>query len=254
MSAEGAHNRVVLITGAAGGIGSAAARCFHARGWRVVGVDRSADSVAGVDHMIRADISDPLAPEYIFAQLTERFDRLDALVNNAAMQICKPVIETTVEEFDAIMASNIRSVFLSMRHAHPMLKATGGAIVNVSSVHAVATSANIAAYAASKGALLAFTRATAIEFGPDNIRVNAILPGAVDTPMLHEGLARGHIAGASLDELMRGLGGRHVMGRVGSPDEIGSAIVFLADNEQSGFITGQDLIVDGGALCRLSTE
>jgi NAD(P)-dependent dehydrogenase (short-subunit alcohol dehydrogenase family) len=170
------------------------------------------------------------------------------------MQICKPVIETSVEEWDAVMASNIRSVFLSMRFAYPLLKASQGSIVNVSSVHAVATSANIAAYAASKGALLAFTRATAIEFGDAGIRVNAILPGAVDTPMLHEGLARGHIAGASLDELLRGLGGRHVLNRVGDPEEIGKVILFLADNNQSSFMTGQDLIVDGGALCRLSTE
>ncbi len=255
MSAQQTDSRrVVLITGAAGGIGSAAARAFQNDGWRVVGVDRSSDAVPGVDHMIRADISDPESPARIFAELGEHFDRLDALVNNAAMQICKPVIETTVEEWDAVMASNVRSVFLSMRHAFPLLKATGGSIVNVSSVHAVATSANIAAYAASKGALLAFTRATAIEFGADGIRVNAILPGAVDTPMLHEGLSRGHVAGASLDELVRGLGGRHVLGRVGTPDEIGRAIVFLADNQQSGFMTGQDLVVDGGALCRLSTE
>lgn len=247
-------NRVVLITGAAGGIGAATARVFHKAGWRVIGVDRSADAVTGVEHMIRADISDPASPERIFSELSAKFGRLDALVNNAAMQICKPVIETSVEEWDAVMASNIRSVFLSMRFAYPLLKASRGSIVNVSSVHAVATSANIAAYAASKGALLAFTRATAIEFGDAGIRVNAILPGAVDTPMLHEGLTRGHIAGASLDELLRGLGGRHVLNRVGDPEEIGKVILFLADNNQSSFMTGQDLIVDGGALCRLSTE
>jgi NAD(P)-dependent dehydrogenase (short-subunit alcohol dehydrogenase family) len=130
----------------------------------------------------------------------------------------------------------------------------GGAIVNVSSVHAVATSANIAAYAASKGALLALTRALAIELAPDNIRVNAVLPGAVDTPMLHAGLSRGHVAGADLPALMQALSKRTVMGRIGQPTEIGQTILFLADSERSSFMTGQALVVDGGATARLSTE
>jgi glucose 1-dehydrogenase len=126
--------------------------------------------------------------------------------------------------------------------------------VNVSSVHAVATSADIAAYAASKGASQALTRAMALEFARDGIRVNAILPGAVDTPMLHAGLMRGHVQGASVEERMADLGRRTVMGRVGKPEEIARAILFLADSEQSSFMTGQSMIVDGGATARLSTE
>ena len=170
------------------------------------------------------------------------------------MQICKPIIETTAEEWDRVMASNIRSVFLSAKEAHPLLRKSKGAIVNVSSVHAMATSKNIAAYAASKGALSAFTRSLALEFGEDEIRVNAVLPGAVDTPMLHAGLDRGHVDPGSVDELVRGLGERHVLGRVGQPEEIGKVIHFLADAKQSSFITGQSIVVDGGALARLSTE
>jgi len=175
-------------------------------------------------------------------------------VNNAAVQICKPLVETLPEEWDQVMASNVRSVYLSIREAHAFLKKCGGAIVNVSSVHAVATSRGIAAYAASKGALLALTRAVALELGEDGIRVNAVLPGAVDTPMLHAGLSRGHVAGGSIDELVRGLGGKHVMGRVGQPEEIGQAVLFLADAKRSSFMTGQAIIVDGGATARLSTE
>ena len=248
------EERVVLITGAAGGIGAATARVFHEEGWNVVGVDRREADVPGVDHMIVADMSDPDAPGAIFDQLRERFDRLDALVNNAAMQICKPIVETSPEEWDSVMASNLRSVFLSIQHAHPLLSRTQGAIINVSSVHALATSKNIAAYAASKGALMAFTRALAIEFADQHIRVNAVLPGAVDTPMLHAGLARGHVQGGSIDELVRGLGSKHIIGRVGQPEEVGKVILFLADNMRSSFITGQDIVVDGGALARLSTE
>ena len=246
--------RVALVTGAAGGIGSATCRVFHDAGWFVVGVDRRHEDVPGVDHFLEFDISDPTTPAEIFNWVKAKKNRLDTLVNNAAMQICKPIIETTAEEWDLVMASNIRSVFLSAKEAHPLLCESKGAIINVSSVHAMATSKNIAAYAASKGALLAFTRSLALEFGEDEIRVNAVLPGAVDTPMLHAGLDRGHVKPGSLDELVRGLGERHVMGRVGQPEEIGRVIHFLADSSQSSFITGQSIVVDGGALARLSTE
>lgn len=247
--------RVVLITGVAGGIGSATARVFADAGWHVVGVDRrQVKDLPGVAHFIQADISETDAPERIFGEVTANEGRLDALVNNAAIQICRTLIETTPEEWDATMASNVRSVYLSVRQAYPLLKERGGAIVNVSSVHAVATSVGIAAYAASKGALLALTRAMALELGKDNIRVNAVLPGAVDTPMLHAGLGREHAVGSSMEELVRGLGKRHVLGRVGQPAEIGRTILFLADNGQSSFMTGQALIVDGGATARLSTE
>ena len=247
--------RVVLITGVAGGIGSATAQVFTDAGWHVVGVDRrQVNDLPGVAHFIHADISDPEALEQIFGEVTANEGRLDALVNNAAIQICKPLVETAPDEWDAVMASNLRSVYLAVRLAYPLMRGHGGAIVNVSSVHAIATSANIAAYAASKGALLALTRALAIELAPDQIRVNAVLPGAVDTPMLHSGLTRGHLQGADVQELMRDLGRRTVIGRVGQPEEIGQAILFLADNDRSSFMTGQALVVDGGATAKLSTE
>jgi NAD(P)-dependent dehydrogenase (short-subunit alcohol dehydrogenase family) len=153
------------------------------------------------------------------------------------------------------MASNLRSVFLGSKLAYPLLKSDGGgAIVIVSSVHAVATSANIAAYAASKGGLLALTRAMAIEFAPDEIRVNAILPGAVDTPMLRAGFNRAHVGSGDMHERLENLARKTVNGRIGEPEEIANSIYFLADNNQSSFMTGQALIVDGGATCRLSTE
>jgi glucose 1-dehydrogenase len=247
--------RVVLITGAAGGIGRATVQVFATAGWHVVGVDRQAASdLLGVAHFVQADISDPQAQRTIFDRLAGSEGRLDALVNNAAVQICKPLLETTAREWDQVMSNNLRSVFLGVKLAYPLLRRQAGAIVNVSSVHALATSRNIAAYAASKGALLALTRAMALEFGPEGVRVNAILPGAVDTGMLRAGLNRGHLTGDDMEDLVRGLGSKHVMGRVGRPEEIGRAILFLADNEQSSFMTGQALVVDGGATARLSTE
>ena len=249
------HRRVVAITGVSGGIGRATAHVFRESGWIVVGIDRrNGASSPPVDQFIKADISETDAPHQIFESILSKQGRLDALVNNAACQVCKPLMDTTPEDWDQVFACNVRSVYLSVKQAYPLLRKSGGAIVNVSSVHAVATSVGIAAYAASKGALLALTRAMALEFGPENVRVNAVLPGAVDTPMLHAGLSRGNAQGDSIIKLMRGLGKKHVMGRVGKPTEIGETILFLADSQRSSFMTGQSLIVDGGATARLSTE
>ena len=310
--------RVVVVTGAAGGIGAATCAVFASQGWRVFGIDRRTpgdgvllDTLEGSGGaFVRADMSDPEAPRRVFSFVEDQAGMLHALVNNAAVQVCKPIAQTTAEEFDLVMASNIRSVFLSMQLAQPMLERTARdaehdgtpapAVVNVSSVHALVTSPDIAAYAASKGALLAFTRATALELGPMGIRVNAVLPGAVDTPMLHAGLSRtgtgarssgavssivtrlpermsnsGRVDGGGAavatrpqagnaqpaidaDEAMylkvRALGRSHPLGRVGKPEEIGRVIRFLADSNESSFITGQAIVADGGATARLSTE
>ena len=251
------QTKTILITGVAGGIGRATINLFAEKGWRVIGVDRSefGDNFPKSGRFIQADISQPDSVEKIFHEAKQVSSTLEALVNNAAVQVAKPIIETSVEEWDAVMASNLRSVFLFVKLAHPLMKAAGGsAIVNVSSVHAVQTSANIAAYAASKGGLLALTRAMAIEFAVDNIRVNAILPGAVDTPMLRAGLSRGHVGSGDMQARLDNLAKKTVNGKVGTPEEIAKAIYFLADNEQSSFMTGQAMIVDGGATARLSTE
>jgi NAD(P)-dependent dehydrogenase (short-subunit alcohol dehydrogenase family) len=247
--------RIALITGAAGGIGTAAVEAFNKAGWTVLAVDRSEEGVFPEDTtFFKADVSEPASVSELFKAVQEKTDRLDALVNNAAIQICKPLVEMQVEEWDAVLNSNLRSVFLMAREALDLLKNAKGAIVNVSSVHAVATSKNIAAYAASKGGMVALTRAMAIEFAEAGVRVNAILPGAVDTQMLREGLSRGHVKGSNIEDQLNDLGQRTVMGRVGDPREIAQSILYLADEEQSSFVTGHALVVDGGATIRLSTE
>jgi NAD(P)-dependent dehydrogenase (short-subunit alcohol dehydrogenase family) len=249
--------KLMLITGAAGGIGRATVQLFAEKHWRVIGVDRQPFGAGFPENgtFIQADIAEPAQWEAIFDQVQGFTDTLDALINNAAYQITKPLIETSVAEWDAVMASNLRSVFLSAKLAYPLLQARGGgAIVNVSSVHAVATSKDIAAYAASKGGMLALTRAMAIEFAPDHVRVNAILPGAVDTPMLRAGMNRDHAGGGTLEQRLENLARHTVSGKIGTPAEIAQAIFFLADGAQSSFMTGQALIVDGGATARLSTE
>ena len=249
--------RTVLITGAAGGIGKATVAHFTAQGWRVIGVDRK-EVYAGFPtdgFFVQADLAQPQEVERVYREAAEFTSKLDALVNNAAFQVTKPISQTSVEEWDQVIAVNLRAAFLGARYGFELLAAEGGgAIVNVASVHAVATSPNIAAYAASKGGLVALTRAMAIEFAPANIRVNAILPGAVDTPMLAAGFNRGHLAQGSVEQQKAELARKTVIGRIGQPHEIASVIYFLADSAQSGYMTGQSVVVDGGASARLSTE
>jgi NAD(P)-dependent dehydrogenase (short-subunit alcohol dehydrogenase family) len=247
--------QVVLITGVVGGIGQATATLFSKNGWYVVGIDKMPDYQGdNIDFYVQADIYDPEQISISVAHLSQQVDRLNALINNAAVQICKPIMETSVAEWDQVMAVNVRAAFLFSQACYSLLKQSQGSIVNISSVHAIVTSANIAGYAASKGALTAFTRAQAIEFAVDKIRVNAVLPGAVDTPMLRAGLERGHLSATNIEDLMSQLGEKTVMGRIGNPQEIAQAIIFLADNQKSSFMTGQTLVVDGGATARLSTE
>lgn len=249
------EKRVALITGVAGGIGLATAQAFHFLDWYVVGLDKKPDQqLAGIDLYLQVDAGVPAQIWQAIDQVKTKVKRLDALINNAAIQVTKPMMEMTLDEWNEIMNVNVRSAFAFSQAAYPLLKAQQGSIVNVSSVHAVATSADIAAYAASKGALLALTRAMAVELAKDEIRVNAILPGAVDTPMLRSGLNRDHVLGGSTEERIRALAAKTVMGRVGHAEEIAQCILFLADNAHSSFMTGQALIVDGGATARLSTE
>lgn len=249
-------SKIVLITGAAGGIGYATAQGFHHEGWTVIGLDYQASdglNLEPIDQYMQVDLADADAVGKAIASLQSSLPHLHSVVNNAAYQVCKSVVDTTIAEWDQVMAVNVRAAFLLVQGLYPLLKRARGSIVNVSSVHAMATSANIAAYAASKGALLALTRALAIEFAPE-VRVNALLPGAVNTPMLQSGLQRGHLSGENIADLLDDLGGKTIMGRVGQPKEIADAVMFLADGDRSSFMTGQSLVVDGGALTRLSTE
>ena len=176
-----------VVTGATHGIGLAIAKAFKKAGWRVIGIDKSSSTVSNyINRFFHEDLSDPAAIKCIFDQLVVEEGEIHALINNAAVQMVKPLVETEPEEWDELMAVNVRAAYLSTKYAFPLLQAKGGSIVNVASVHAIATSKGLAAYATSKGALVAMTRAAALELAENRIRVNAILPGAVNTDMLHQ--------------------------------------------------------------------
>lgn len=244
-----------VVTGAAHGIGLATAKEFKKASWYVIGIDKSRSAISNdIDRLIQIDLSDLKAVKQIFAHLVSKEKEIHALVNNAAVQLVKPLVETEPEEWDALMAVNVRAAYLMTKYSFPLMRAKGGSIVNVASVHAIATSKGLAAYATSKGALVAMTRAAALELADYKIRVNAILPGAVDTEMLRAGLARNYDVGDTDMTRLQIMGRRQPIGRIGQPDEIANAILFLADEEKSAFISGQTLVVDGGATARLSTE
>lgn len=242
----------VVITGVSGGIGSACARIFLADGWLVIGFDRvEPDPLEGLTY-IECDlgVSESVVSACARAQAV---GPLHALVNNAAVQVNKPLLQTTDEEWALVMDTNVRGAFECMRGLLEPLSATSGAVVNVASVHAVATSQNISAYAASKGALVALTRAAAVELAHEGVRCNALLPGAVDTHMLRDGLSRRpHVDGPEGN--FRELLDRTPLKMIATPDDIAKSVLFLADGERSPYITGQSLVADGGATARLSTE
>lgn len=255
----------VVLTGASGGIGLATAKHFKNQGWNVIGLDikpingneNNYEEAAIFELFIVYDIT---APD-ITAILEEQFsantiDRIDSWINISAIQQCKPIIETTDADWDLIMNCNLRAIFILSKFAVPYLLKPGGSIVNVASVHSLQSSNNIATYATSKSALVGLTRNMAIEFAQLGIRVNALSPGAVDTNMLRSGLIR-NIENPTYEMLsvaLERLGSKHLCNRVGLPSEIAKGIYFLANNEDSSYVYGTNLVIDGGATIKLSTE
>ncbi|MED6299855.1 MAG: SDR family oxidoreductase [Verrucomicrobiota bacterium] len=247
--------KVVLVTGGAAGIGLATVSLFIREGWEVVSIDQVEQSMEGSDYF-QCDLGNNEEINALVAKIKKTYSHLDALINNAAEQLCASLTNTEVTEWDRIMAVNVRAAYQLGTGCFPLLRAKNGSIVNVSSVHAQVTSEGMGAYAASKAALASLTRSMALEFASDGVRVNAIMPGAIETSMLRDGLSRS--SSQARDSKRKSpqeiLAEQHPLKRVGRTDEVAQAILFLADSVRSSFITGQSLIVDGGACARLSTE
>jgi NAD(P)-dependent dehydrogenase (short-subunit alcohol dehydrogenase family) len=229
-----------VITGTASGIGAASARLFAEEGARVVGIDL--DAAAEGELTIEADVSDEDQVRAAFARAVGELGRIDVLMNNAGINPTDDgsVLETSLEAWQRVQDVNLRSVFLCCKHGIPhLLESGGGSVINVSSFVAVMGAAvSQGSYTASKGAVLSLSRELGVEFANRGVRVNALCPGPVNTPLLEELFATDPERAAK--RLV------HIpMGRFGEAEEIATAAVFLASDDSS-FVTATSFIVDGG--------
>jgi NAD(P)-dependent dehydrogenase (short-subunit alcohol dehydrogenase family) len=249
-------DKVAIVTGAASGIGRGIASLFALEGARVViadindvGGQQVAAELGGLAaaRYIHTDVSDGMQVRALVQETTAAFGGIDVLVNNAATVIFKRLLDTEEHEWDRVIATNLRSVYLCCRYAIPaMLQHGGGAIVNISSVRAMATTPLVSSYDASKGGIVALTRSLALEHARDGIRVNCILPGSIDTPVFRANLR----AEVDEDEQYRKTAAGIPLGRIGQPLDIARATLFLASDEAS-YVTGAPFLIDGGLLAQL---
>jgi NAD(P)-dependent dehydrogenase (short-subunit alcohol dehydrogenase family) len=246
--------KIAVITGAAAGIGRATATAFTREGATTVLADvDDHEGKAACEELVakggdalfaHADVGSSADVKALMGLVADRHGRLDVLVNNAGISVPGDVISVSEDDWARALNVNLTGVWRGMRAALPlMIEAGGGSIVNVASVQEMIGVPGWAAYAASKGGVVALTRQAAVEFAPRGVRINAVAPGTILTPMNERILARA----ASPEGLRRSWEAGHPLGRLGTADEVAEAIAFLA-SDRSGFITGECLRVDGGLV------
>jgi NAD(P)-dependent dehydrogenase (short-subunit alcohol dehydrogenase family) len=234
------EGKICVITGAASGIGAESARLFQAEGAKVVGVDLSAGAVG--DLTIQADVTNPEQVEGMYSRAREEFGKVDVLFNNAGISPDDDtsILDTSLEAWQRVQNVNLESVFLCCKHGIPhLLEGGGGSVINTASfVAAMGAATSQISYTASKGGVLALSRELGVEFARRGVRVNALCPGPVDTPLLQELFAK------DPDQAQRRL--VHLpMGRFAEAREIAQAALFLASDDSS-YVTASTFLVDGG--------
>lgn len=250
-------DKVAIVTGAGTGIGAASSRLLAEEGASIVlfgprladleSVRRQIASAGGRVLTLVGDVSIASDVERLMKTTVETFKGLDILFNNAAIMLNKTVVEMSEDEWDHVLAVNLKGVFLGCKYAIPyMQQQGGGSIINCCSPHAFATQPRIAAYAAAKGGVLALTRQIAMDFAHENIRVNCVVPGTIDTPMLWNSQQLSNNQEAD----RQSWAAKHPLGRLGTPQDVAKAVVWLASSD-TDFITGSPLYVDGGLLAQL---
>lgn len=244
-------DRSVVITGAGSGIGRACAIEFAKAGASIVVADIDFDSAkdtakqindaGGNSFAIQADVSDPISVASLVEKTIKRYSKINALINNAAIQVNKTIAETSFEEWNKQMSVNVGGVFLCSKLFLPHLKTSKGSIVNMSSVNGFFVESSCAGYCATKAAIIGLTKAMAIDHGHEGIRVNCICPGYIDA-----GLAEGYFQSQANPAQARIDAGKlHALWRIGKPEEVAQVAIFLASDDAS-FVTGSAYVVDGG--------
>jgi NAD(P)-dependent dehydrogenase (short-subunit alcohol dehydrogenase family) len=252
------QNKIVVVTGGAKGIGLGCTLKFISEKSIVICADLDDKALAdlaknhpGIELIVKkVDVSSELEVEKLAFEVEQKYKKVDALINCAGIQTYGVVTETTEELWDKTFNVNVKSMFFTSKHFVPLMQKNGkGAIVNISSVQSLVSQKGVVAYSASKGAINALTRALAIDLAQHQIRVNAVLPGSVDTPMLRDAadLFKGS---KTVDEIVSDWGKGHPLGRVAKTSEIADLVNFLA-SEQASFITGASYVIDGGLTCQV---
>jgi NAD(P)-dependent dehydrogenase (short-subunit alcohol dehydrogenase family) len=245
--------KVAIVTGGALGIGAAAAVAFAREGANVVIADIDADAAAitvsrmsGQGRFLKADAGRSADCKRVVDDTVAAFGGVDILFNNVGIQPPESsvsVVDLPEEVWDRILEVNLKSRFLMAKFAIPHLRRRGGVIVNNASVQGIQSMPGVPAYAASKGGDLSLTRQMALDFAKDNIRVLAICPGSIDTPLVRKAIA----PGKDVAEALKGFGARHPLGRIGNADEVANVVLFLA-SDRASFMTGAYVVVDGGMM------